>query len=195
MKSKFIRMLCFSVLIGLFFCTSAFASSGIVTPFYEPNPEYPNSNIEMKPGDVLYSTKGYSTFFVGHVGIVGEDLAVYHSHPESPYKFADSIETYFGRHKRVGDEIRIYRTRDNTGLQAARWARSNLDLIQSYTVYNIDLNDLRYNYCSKFIWQAFWYSNGIDLTGQGLTDKSHNTIYPFLIKNSSRLVYVGSFYR
>lgn len=185
-----------NLVLGLLLVTLLAIPSTIKAQTVNPQdligPEYPGTYLEMEPGDILYSNKNWSTFFVGHVAIVGPDYKVYHSHPSYPYRFAESLSDYISRHA-DGDLISVYKSRDFDGRAAAYWAQNNFNQILSYVWYNIDLNDVRYNYCSKFVWQAYWYGHGVDLTPRGLTDRSKDTIYPNQISNSSDLYFAGGF--
>jgi uncharacterized protein YycO len=186
MKRKFNRIIISLIVLSLVVLPSfASAQIGDVEPQDIGNPLYPGTNIEMYPGDVLYSPKSWSTIWVGHVAIVGTDFKIYHSHPQSPYKFADTMDTYMSRHN-SGDKIEVLRA-SNYSLDenaAAEWAMNNLSKIKTYDVYASKLNNIADNYCSKYIWQAFYYSNNHDIIGQNLTDQDSETIFPSEIKNS-----------
>lgn len=140
---------------------------------------YPNNKEIVTPGDILYSSKGWSTFLVGHVGIVGPDLRIYHSHPRGG--FADSLPGYLSRHK-FGGEMTVFHPNQGA-LEAATWASEHIHQIQKY-IFHPFLWDIKYNYCSKFLWQAFWYTGENDVTGRNLTGKSKNWVYPYNIKYS-----------
>lgn len=136
-------------------------------------------NAILVPGDILYSSKGWSTFLVGHVGIVGEDMAIHHSHPRGG--FSDTLLGYLSRHK-FGGTITVYRPK--TGARkAANWAQSNITRVGRY-IFHRKLDNLYANYCSKFIWQAFWYSDAGDITDRGLTATKKSWVCPFHIKQS-----------
>ena len=146
---------------------------------------YPNSDQVMLPGDVIYSSKGWSTFLVGHVGMVGTDLRIHHSHPLGG--FSDSWKGYLSRHK-FGGTITVFRPVEGA-LDAARWAEENVGLINKY-FFHPYLDNIASNYCSKFIWQAFWFSSKTDITGRGLTNKSIRWVYPLDIKRTVKLKYL-----
>ncbi|MFJ7665851.1 hypothetical protein ACIQXI_02010 [Lysinibacillus sp. NPDC097195] len=149
----------------------------------------------MKIGDVLYSTKSLvtSTKIVGHVGIVGPDYRIYHVNPvDEVAGKRDTVETYSSRHG-ANETIYIYRPRSG-GQGAADWAAYAYSYAKVYDIINLQpLNTLSPNYCSKFIWQAFFYSNSGDITNLGLTGSSTAFVTPGHIKNASIFTNVGSF--
>ncbi|QHZ58100.1 hypothetical protein M655_021945 [Brevibacillus sp. NSP2.1] len=147
-------------------------------------PQYPGTNTDMKPGDVLYSKKSFSTFFVGHVAIVGPDYDIIHVHPKGPW-FVEDIDYYVSRF-RDGDKIEVLRPRSGAS-KAAKWAINHIDDVKKY-YFNMDLDNIELSYCSKFIWQAFYYGYNLDITGMGLTDRSRAThIYPNDVRDSDHL--------
>ncbi|PPA89114.1 hypothetical protein C4A76_04980 [Brevibacillus laterosporus] len=137
----------------------------------------------MKVGDVLYSSKtlGGSTQIVGHVGIVGPDLLIYHVTPATGVKgggVGDSINNYMRRHGK-GETITIYQYRSGGAKNAAKWAANNYSRVKNYEITFSKLSQIDPNYCSKFLWQAFYYGAGVDVIGKGITDSEYSLVYPF----------------
>ncbi|MFC4024160.1 hypothetical protein ACFOUV_10180 [Oceanobacillus longus] len=143
-------------------------------------PNYPGTSIRMIPGDVLYSHKtALSSLVVGHSGIVGEDFYIYHVNKWGKKGHADRMPIYLSRHK-SGEKLTVLRaSHSNHAINAAKWAKQNIESVESY-YYTRDLNDLTKNYCSKFVWQAFYFgSEGkVDLTGHRLHVASKYYIMP-----------------
>ncbi len=138
-----------------------------------------SSKLELAPGDILYSSKGWSTFLVGHVAIVGPRLNIHHSHPKGG--FSETVDRYLTRHK-FGGTMTILRPRKGA-LEAADWAARNIEQVTSY-LFHPRLDTIHHNYCSKFIWQAFWYASNIDMTSRKLAAHKQNWVYPYNIKHS-----------
>lgn len=153
---------------------------------YDVMVESNQSVIPIQPGDIIYSTKSLSTFLVGHCGIVGHDKRIYHSHPKGA--FADTLPKYIARHKFNG-KIVIFRPRHSEE-KLATWAEQNIQDIKSY-FFHPKLVNKKSNYCSKFVWQAYWYCFGEDLTGRNLTDKKRTWIFPHVLKRASSLNNIG----
>ncbi|MBN6205918.1 hypothetical protein JYK21_05595 [Ralstonia pickettii] len=130
---------------------------------------YPGTAIRMFPGDILYSHKyAFSSFLVGHIAIIGENYRIYHINRWKPYGHADSMPVYLSRHKK-GEKLTILRhPQREEAKKAAKWTMQNYDQIKRY-IFTRDLLDLKNNYCSKFIWQAFYFGNEgkSDLLKQG----------------------------
>ncbi|WP_188067216.1 hypothetical protein [Brevibacillus brevis] len=176
---KFLKNTFFSTLLLILLVLPLSASASSTTPTAVPNPTYPGTNIEMKVGDVLYSTKtlGSSSKIVGHVGIVGSDFRVYHVTPAADGGVADSIDSYTSRHG-SGETIEIYKYRYGGAANAAMWAKQNYSKVYNYYISLDRLSVMNPNYCSKFIWQAFYYGAGKDVMNKNLTDSTYGIIYP-----------------
>ncbi|TCT17550.1 hypothetical protein EDD68_12920 [Melghiribacillus thermohalophilus] len=192
-KMMFLLITIFALFLGPIssYATTSEAN-GNVGPQYVPGPYYPGTNVEMEPGDVLVSPKNWSsTKFFGHVAIVGDDYYIYHSHPYEDGGVKDTVNEFMSRHGQ-GDTIEIYKPRKGAS-DAGVWAANNYDENSNYTLTNHDLGDIANNYCSKFVWQAFWFGAGFDLLNQGLTDEDSEIITPSEIENSDDLAYKGRF--
>lgn len=120
---------------------------------------YPGTTIQMIPGDILYSHKhAFSSFIVGHTAIIGENFRIYHVNRWKEYGHGDSMPIYLSRHKK-GEKLTILRhDKQEEAKRAAQWAMQNYDQIKRY-VFVRDLIGIENNYCSKFIWQAFYFGN------------------------------------
>ncbi|WP_010648937.1 hypothetical protein [Oceanobacillus massiliensis] len=154
---------------------------------------YPGTPIRMLPGDVLYSHKtALSSFLVGHSGIVGLDYRIYHVNKWGKKGHADEMPTYLSRHK-PGERLTILRSDDTIkAKKAAEWAMEHIGYVGSY-VYTSDLKDIENNYCSKFVWQAFYFGNDgqVDLTVRAITEGAHRYIMPAEIYRN--LIKIGIF--
>jgi len=154
---------------------------------------YPGTSILKVPGDVLYSHKtAISSLIVGHSGIVGEDFRIYHVNRWGSYGHADSMPVYLSRHK-SGEKLTILRYESaEEARKAARWAQQHIDYIESY-YYTRDLEDLKKNYCSKFVWQAFFFGSkgDVDLVSGTSKRPLKRFIKPFQIYQSMKEI--GSF--
>lgn len=125
---------------------------------------YPYSHLSMKPGDILYSPIGRSTYFVGHTVIIGTDLQVKESLPRRPSGNSLSIETFWSRHNK-GDMITLLRAKEGQ-LAAAKWATDYVQAVKSYHLGNYDIQNLAKNYCSKFVVQAYYFGANIKLASK-----------------------------
>ncbi|RDW15268.1 hypothetical protein CWR48_19790 [Oceanobacillus arenosus] len=159
----------------------------------EPIPLYPDTSIPMIPGDVLYSHKrALSSFLVGHVGLIGEDYRVYHVNRWGNKGHADSMPIYLSRHKK-GEKLTILRFSNQIIARAAAdWSMANISSIDAYK-YTRDLTDIKNNYCSKYIWQAYYFGTtpNVDLLANDLDAEKKRYIMPSGIFR--RLEVVGSF--
>lgn len=160
-------------------------------------PKYPGTNTPMRAGDVLYSSKtlGSSSQIVGHVGIVGSDYRVYHVTPAKTVNggVADGVYKYMDRHG-PAETITIYRHRLGYGVAAAAWAENNYSRVTDYFINPFSLlSTISPNYCSKFLWQAFYYGDGIDIMDMNKKDYNMATVLPDQFTNSTIFARIGSF--
>jgi uncharacterized protein YycO len=142
---------------------------------------------QLRTGDVLYSSIGPSTFFFSHAGIVGEDGKIYHAHPSGG--ITESLPAYLSRH-RYGGSITLLRPKAGPA-EAAAWAVQHIGSMKGYR-FNRTLADTNWNYCTKFVWQAFSSGCGIDLipaTGR----QSKRWIFPRHIKRSAHFDPIAKF--
>ncbi|MHA6252959.1 hypothetical protein [Oceanobacillus sp. CAU 1775] len=144
---------------------------------------YPGTDMEMIPGDILYSHKyALSSLFVGHIAIVGENYRIYHINRWKPFGHADSMPVYLSRHKK-GEKLTVMRYKNQEAAkQAAIWAMLHYDESKRY-VFERDLLDVENNYCSKFIWQAFYFGNDkqVDLLKESKRRNLKQLIMPGLL--------------
>lgn len=153
---------------------------------------YPGTELKARPGDVLYSHKiSKSSMLVGHEGIVGEDCRIYHVNRWGKNGHADTLPAYLSRHLKK-EKLTILRIEDTqAALLAARWAETHIHEVEAYS-YSRRLTDIKRNYCSKFVWQAYFFgSEGrINLTGRRFTEKNRKFITPSqLFRNMENIGY------
>lgn len=162
---------------------------------------YPGTSVTMTPGDVLYSPKSWSsTKFVGHTAIVGPNNQIIHSHPVEDRVVVESVSSFASRHA-FSDLIEIYRPKSSSAAStAASWAYNNASKSTNYSL-TAGYYDIKNNYCSKWVWQAFYLSTAkYDLVfgtqmDRDISDGLGTPITPAGIKASSKLTKVGSFKR
>ncbi|WP_322906765.1 hypothetical protein [Paenibacillus campi] len=149
--------------------------------------------IPLLPGDILYTPSSESTYYAGHMGIIGTDGRVYHVHPFGPV-FADTVEWYVKRFY-SGDRFIVFRAlRAEVGTEAAAWAEQHVRQVQAYRLHT-DMDHIEHNYCSKFIDQAYRFTSGTDIWGKGKRKLRHGYLYPFRIVKSKQLQVLGTYFR
>lgn len=141
---------------------------------------YPNTSIEVLPGDILYSPVGRSTYFVGHSVIIGTDFHIKEVLPGKPAWRSISIERFWTRHFR-GDRISLLRSPYGAHMAAA-WATRHIEKFQSYNLLNYDIENFEKSYCYKFVAQAYFF--GADVR---VVRNMHRLLLPHDIKKSPRL--------
>lgn len=74
----------------------------------------------------------------------------------------------------------------------AKWAQKNVGKIQKYDIVGGgNYRDITKNYCSKFLWQAYYFSGGVDLSHFSVDLDADNTLAPNVITNSDLVDYIG----
>ncbi|WP_236146594.1 hypothetical protein [Paenibacillus xylanilyticus] len=149
--------------------------------------------MKLEPGDIVYTPSSESTYYAGHMGIIGLDGKVYHVHPYGPV-FADSLEWYLTRFYE-GDRFIVFRSRLNqAGQRAAEWVHEHYKQVKFYRL-QTNLRSIERNYCSKFVYQAYQFTSGLDLWSRRFTRFNQGYIYPFRIERSPALEVLGTFYK
>src|SRR5699024_5818208 len=123
---------------------------------------YPYSNVKMLPGDILYSSIGKSTYYGGHIVIIGPDYNIIESLPGKPSGHTLTPYQYWHRHNQ-GDKITFLRSK-NGASDAAKWAYATVGYVETYTGLNYNPESLMNNSCSKWILPASSHGANITLT-------------------------------
>lgn len=148
----------------------------------------PRLQPEVQPGDLLFSPIGEKdSFYIGHVGIVTEDMNVIHSIPKGLKK--DEVDHFFRKFKRLS----LYRSKnEEAGAKAAAFAyrlyESNTKA--PYRFFTKLKETDGEQYCTKLVWQAYYYGAGINLKNYPLYARA---IHPEFVKDSRYLYKVGHF--
>src|SRR5690625_2671335 len=132
-----------------------------MTPKKSKTVYFPNTSIQMFPGDVLYSSVGRSTYFVGHSVIIGENYIVKEVIPGKPGWHMLTLDQFLNRHHK-NDHITLLRS--SSGAQAAaQWITQNIQHFKQYNLLNYNIHNLQKSYCYKFIIQAYLHGANIQL--------------------------------
>lgn len=123
---------------------------------------YPYSDVKMLPGDILYSSIGKSTYYVGHIVIIGPNYNIIESIPGNPSGYMMSAKQFWSRHN-SSDRITLLRAKAGAD-GAAKWALDHFNDVKKYTVLNHNINTIKNNYCSKWILQAYYFGANVKLT-------------------------------
>src|SRR5699024_1070675 len=142
--------------------------------------QYPYSNVDMHPGDILYSTIGRATYYVGHIVIVGTDYLMKESIPGKPSGHALTPLQFWHRH-RSGDKITLLRSKVGA-FAAADCTTKNLNLNKHYIVLNTNLHTIEKNYCTKWIVQDYYCGANVKLN-----DNLHQFIPPQYFKQTEKI--------
>ncbi|MCA0968994.1 hypothetical protein LCM20_00150 [Halobacillus litoralis] len=140
-------------------------------------------NSTHRPGDLLFSPVGRrESKYVGHVGIVTTDEHVIHSVPAGLVK--DPLEHYYEKFMR---RIDVYAPHElEVGHEAALYAESLYKQFPS-ALYKVNTglgSTPEIQYCTKVVWQSFYYGAGINLGELPLTLKA---VHPILLKRKNQL--------
>lgn len=157
--------------------------------FFKPKKVHaPRQQPTVLPGDLLFSPLGErDSFYIGHVGIVTEDGHVIHSIPKGLKK--DDVDRYFNKFKR----LTLYRPKnEEAGRNAAAYANRIYEAnAQAPYRFFTTLEDTDgEQYCTKLVWQAYYFGAGINLKNYALTKKA---IHPEFVKDTHFLDKIGMY--
>lgn len=149
---------------------------------------YPGTSIPVRPGDLLFSPLGKKeSRYVGHVGMVSQDLKVVHSIPSGLIK--DTVDGYFN--KFTG--LTLYSAKEDVLSQKAATHLEKLFHTYPKAAYRIwtplSMKDHE-QYCTKIVWQSFYYGAGINL---GAFNKAMRAIPPQLLRDKKHLDLIKKF--
>ncbi|CDQ19600.1 Permuted papain-like amidase enzyme, YaeF/YiiX, C92 family [Halobacillus karajensis] len=149
----------------------------------EKSPKYPQSMRTLLPGDLLFSPIGRKeSRYIGHVGIVNSNYKVVHSVPAGVIQ--DCLEDYFQKFSK----IKVLSPLDKKAGKAAGEYALKLQSVHSKAMYKIRTPigySNQYQYCTKIVWQSYFYGAGINLGGLSITSKS---VHPLRIKDRRYLM-------
>ena len=131
-----------------------------------------------KPGDILVTNKSIVTSLFGHSAIyIGDDTVVeikgYHQYP-----IKTRYQDFLKQNATTSKWVKIYRVPDrDVGKRAADFAAHHLaDTDMPYAL-DPTLRNLTSTYCSKLIWQAYYYGAG----ASSVTGSDQLVISPYLL--------------
>jgi uncharacterized protein YycO len=117
------------------------------------------SGYNPKPGDILITNDSVGSGAVGHAGIIMSNGNVLHFAGKKLGILNESVSKWKGRYKKTN----VYRI-PNASLasSAATWAYNNYWVKNRSASYKIDtqLYAKDPSYCSKIVWQAYYYGTG-----------------------------------
>lgn len=122
----------------------------------------------MKAGDIFVTTSTSSNGLSGHTAIAISSTAILHAPSMNKSTEIISYGKWKEKYKDPGSKTWIYRFQNATiGQKAADWARKHYWSSTGGSVQNIfptysitsNLYSLNPTYCSKIVWQAYYYTN------------------------------------
>ncbi len=143
---------------------------------------YPGTNLESKPGDLLFTPIGKSeSKFVGHVGIVNFNKEVVHSIPNG--LVTDSLKEYFQKFRLISVYSPI---NEKIGEDAAHYLEALVEKhpTAQYRIFTPLGAAAHEQYCTKIVWQSYYYGAGINL---GEFSGQAKGIHPEFLKDSRYL--------
>jgi len=135
-------------------------------------PVYPGTETVSSPGDVLYTDKTTTDYYTGHIAVVTNDGYVVHAPGKgSPglerMTVNDFINTY--------EDVQVWTPDNSTDGQSAGEKANNLFNNYSgadYTVWTTLTGDYMNQYCTKVVWQSYYYGADVNLGSLSLTKAS-----------------------
>ncbi|MBH0333661.1 hypothetical protein ABH14_28690 [Brevibacillus brevis] len=168
-------------------CTSVSFAAEVKPLADDPGVYYPDTHTKAKPGDMLVSNATSSKGLTGHAAIVTDNLTVVHiggvgQHPEEI-----SLSKFFKRYDNSVKVIRYTSSRD--AKKAGEWART---YAEEYSDADYDLavklSGFTRTYCSKLVWQAYYYGADVNLGNKRPTSTQLFEPYAILDLDDTREV-------
>lgn len=140
------------------------------------------SSFSMKPGDILITNATISSGITGHAAMAVTAVQILHI--EGPGKTPSTLglEAWHTKYtnKSSSSWTKIYRHSDsNIASEAAGWERANYRNSNAEYVINMDLTSVDKTYCSKMVWQAYYYGPS-ELVATGSTKR---IVLPYNLPN------------
>lgn len=112
----------------------------------------------LKAGDIIVTNGTVSSGIVGHAGIAVSSTNILHIAGPSKTPDITTISGWNNEYTQNGDWTKIYRHQNSSiATQAAQWAnRTYRNSNAKYKITN-DLTTTHETYCSKIVWQAYYY--------------------------------------
>ncbi|MCR8996519.1 YiiX/YebB-like N1pC/P60 family cysteine hydrolase [Brevibacillus halotolerans] len=126
---------------------------------------YPNSRVEIKPGDILITNNTSSKGLTGHAAIVIDTENVVEILGPGFHPQKNPIKRFFGKNvsKKYGTKVVRY-NRTKIRNQAADWAEWYVKKYDDVEYAISDLYNYKYKtYCSKIVWNAYYFGAGVRL--------------------------------
>lgn len=163
--------------------------------------KYPNSSVKVYNGDILISKKSASgvTSMAGHAAMVtyyNNKAYVIHM----PGIGKTIVKTTLSKWSKSYKEVKIVHHKNSkTRNAAASWMKKRYDNKKTRkTPYKLTSNNLGLSpsYCSKLVWQAYYYGADKDITqhfsqsmGYWIATSGYVTPYDLLTANDTKVVY------
>lgn len=155
-------------------CTPASFAAEVSPLDVDPGVTYPGTSVKVKPGDMLVTNRTSSAGLTGHAAIVTDGYTVVHigGYGENPEDISTS--KFFKRYK---SNIKVVRYNNssvarNAGEWASLFAEEYSDATYGLTK---KLNGSSPTYCSKIVWQAYYYGADVNFN-----DHRPNSVQMFM---------------
>lgn len=150
-----------------------FENDNFVKPEGLGDPTYPGSGLYVRAGDILVTNNTILNGFTGHAAIVIGESHVAEIRGYGHVLEKNTILKFFERNMEPGKGIKVIRYNDATkASQAAQWASRYVDNYSSTVTYELRSDLYNYTsqtYCSKLVWNAFYYGANVELKTSWMT--------------------------
>ncbi len=124
--------------------------------------KYVGKNLHVKAGDILITSKKTTRYHTGHSAIVTDDLRVVHIPAPGTHPQILSLSKWEKSYK-IRKVVRLKSTA--TAKAAGKWAREYQKKYSkaNYTIWSSIYGNFNNTYCSKLVWQSYYYGGKIDI--------------------------------
>lgn len=147
----------------------------------------PDEGFELRKGDVLVTNGTSSSGITGHAGIAISANMILHIAGPGRYPTVINLKGWFQKyHNQYDDYTSVYRHNDyEIASQACDWAYNTYVNSQANYKFNLDLNSTDVTYCSKLVWQAYYFGPNICSAIKPQTNIISPYDLPYFIKGIS----------
>ena len=118
----------------------------------------PSTGYSMKAGDVFITNGTIASGITGHAGIAISSTEILHIEGIGKKPNVITLTEWNRKYTTDGNWTKVYRHSEfNVGYLAAEWTEINYKEKNAQYVINTDLASTNKTYCSKIVWQAYYY--------------------------------------
>lgn len=132
----------------------------------------------LKPGDMLITNDTPFSGIAGHSAIVLNKNEVLHI--PRPYTRATVVSPKEFKKMHNGGYVKVYRMKNlSKAREAGLWAKNTYKNSDAKYKITMDLSSVEETYCSKLVWQAYYYGVGKNIVSEPMQNVEYGLRLPY----------------